>query len=551
MKILGFSAITYVGSFWRESLLSIEPFIDKMYISYSRNPSHGHNTSLENPDTEYQIKKVAEEVLGSKLIWESFNSFHSEQDHRNTRYRHAAGYSLILISDPDEILDETWAQVALNYAYDHEERFYGTRQFIHFWKSFEWCFPTDGDFPIRIENLKRDNLLINSLCPLVIFHTNMMQSENLLHFKFSCYGHKNEIKPNYMQEKFLSWSPKKIDEITHLHPTRNDIWIKPKPYKGYLPDNFKNYKPKIKEKMKILWIPLDYQRHIESPELFTDTINALNTRCDCKIYDGDLRGAATFEPNVILFQGSLSLDLLSLLKETTKAFICMYTGDCRTTPTQGLIDYKDVVDCYLLPFGGQLLNIYSTILGKPCHFLWESIQNWRFKSPKMMEKGIVTFVGNIYNDLPGKEPREELSSFLSEKVSNLEIRGNGHGGRMKGEILNDNVPELYNNSYIVIAENNYSSIENYFTPRNIGGLASGSCVLMKYFPGIEKFFQNLVHCIYYKDKYELLQWIEFLKNNPNIRNEIASQGFGLANTNFTTDSWTKDFIEIINTYYIK
>lgn len=548
MKILGFSAITYVGAFWKESLLSIEPFVDKMYISYSRKPSHGHNTTLENPDTEYQIRKVAEEIMGSKLIWESFNGFHSEQDHRNTRYRHAAGYSLILISDPDEILEETWAQAALNYAYDHEERFYGTRQFIHFWKSFEWCFPTDGDFPIRIENLTRDNLLINSLCPLVVFHTSMMQPENLLHFKFSCYGHKNEIKLNYIQEKFLSWAPEKIDEITHLHPTRNDIWIKPKPYKGYLPDNFKNYKPKMKEKLRLLFCPLDYHRHEKNPELFTDTINTFNEVIECQIYNGDLQEMILFKPDVVLFQGSATVYELTQIKETTNAFIIMFTGDCRTSPSQSLMDYKNIIDCYMLPFTGELLKIYQTLLGKPCHFLFESIQNWRFKPAKMMESGHVTFVGNIYGSLPGAQPRKDLVDFIEASGIDIKCFGNGFD---KGEYPYDRVPELYNNSYIVIAENNYSDIEDYFTPRNIGALSAGSCCLMKHFPGIEKFFQNIQHCYYYKNKYELLDLINFLKNNPSYRNETASNGFGLATTNFDMKAWVSEFLNIINKNYIK
>jgi spore maturation protein CgeB len=100
----------------------------------------------------------------------------------------------------------------------------------------------------------------------------------------------------------------------------------------------------------------------------------------------------------------------------------------------------------------------------------------------------------------------------------------------------------------VICENNFHEIAEYFTPRNIGALAAGSCALMRVFPGIEKHFQNLVHCIYYHDEFELLEWIYFLNNNPTFRNNIAGNGFSLANTNFTAKQWARELSHVLKKY---
>lgn len=550
MRVLGFVQCHYSGDYAREALLSIRDFCDKVYICHSVNPSHSFSTELECPETGYEIRKMAEEVLGNKLIFESYPSFNGEIEHREMRYKYAEGYDLLLVCDLDEVMENV--PEALKHAYedDFEARFYGTKHYRHFIKGNQYYFEDRHgreQAPIRIERLNvEDRTKYSYLSPLQVNHMTLAQSPAIMEYKLQVYGHKNEVHPDFFR-KWTEWepTPAKIYEITDLHPTIPDLWFRPiKLVESAIPELLKNHKPKEKKMLKLLWIPLDYNRHNDSPELFTDVLKALQVSFDTMIYQGRLDQGAAFKPDIVLFQGSMSITDLAKLKEFTGALTIMMTGDCRYAPMQSLMEYRSVVDCYLVPFSGELLNTYTTLLGKPCHFLWEFVQNWRFKKPLMMEEGPVTFVGNIYNNLPGSEGRKDLVDFIEASGVNINCWGSGFD---KGEIKNTEVPTLYNQSYIVIAENNHD-IQDYFTPRNLGGLAAGSCTLMKYFPGIEKFFQNLVHCIYYSNKYELLQFIELLKNNPELRNQIASQGHGLALTNFGLDSWVAALKQIINKY---
>lgn len=543
MKILGFIGCHYAGNYAREALQSIAPFCDKVYICHSVLPSHGFSTNLECPETAYEINKMATEVLGDKLIFESWSIFDNEQSHRFMRYRYAKGMDYILTIDLDEVF--LGIPNALRFAENHPSQYYGTRHYKHFIKDLKWYFE-DGYAPIRLESLKCKDGNENDELPLTVLHLSLCQSPDLISYKIETFGHKNEIHPDFY-EKWLNWSEDKIDEITDLHPTLPALWHKPSLFEGELPELLKNHKPKIKQKMRILLIPLDFQRHNTNPELFTDMLDSFLTVTDTMLYQGDLNVAINYKPDVILFQGSLLWDELFTLKKETNALTLMFTGDCRLIPMQSLMDYRSIVDAYLVPFSGQLQDTYKTLLGKPVHFLWEAIQNWRFIKPQMMETGYTTFVGNRYDNLPGIEGRDDLF-WVMDREESVKCWGNGFP---LGELSNERVPAVYNESYIVIAENNHSSIDSYFTPRNIGGLSAGSCTLMKYFPGIERFFQNLVHCIYYKDKYELLQWIEFLKNNQIIRNNIASQGYGLVNEKFTMNNWVKDLMYIINKNYIR
>lgn len=294
--------------------------------------------------------------------------------------------------------------------------------------------------------------------------------------------------------------------------------------------------------MKILYIPLDFHRHAESPELFTDLVNALGG----EIYQSKEQAIA-YKPDVILFHGGLSPDDLRILKNELNAPVFMWTGDCRYIPQESLMMYRDVADAYCLPFSGEYKERYQRILGKPCYFLWEPIQDWRFKDYRELNEGHVIFAGNLYDNLPGGESRSEILSFLSIHLRELKIYGNLPGSQ---PVDNNLLPLLYNDAYVVIAENNIHDIEGYFTPRNIGGMAAGSCVVMRRFPGIENFFTDGIDCFIYNNKYELLDIIQFLQRNPKIRNSIAGHAYCRAVYGFTVYDFSSSFKLIANNFIL-
>lgn len=290
--------------------------------------------------------------------------------------------------------------------------------------------------------------------------------------------------------------------------------------------------------MKILLIPLDYQLHQTDKSVFDGMEQGFITNGhEAIIYDGNLSGAIHFKPDLIIFQGSASLEDCEILKDATEARFIMYTGDLRYAPMQSLMNYRDVVDIYLLPFSGRLLKSYSELLRKPCLFHWESIQDWRFKPFQRPDNNIIVFVGNAYETVPCD--RIHFVNFLRKHVPEFVCYGSLPTS--KGATLTYDVPKLYENSYCVIAENNWSE-HSYFTPRNIGAMAAGSCTLMRWFPGIERFFSNWVDCVVYRSEFELLDIINFLRENPIKRNLIAKAGHTKAIENYKYSDWAKQLI---------
>lgn len=241
-KVLGFMPLHYGSDFMRESLLSIRDFVDKMFICYSVLPSQGHGTDHPNPDKEEDLRKIAEEVLGDKLIWETRPSFDFEGKHRNERYRYSENYDIIFSLDADEVLESADVPAALDYCMNSPARYMGIDGFVHFWRSLSWHF-TDHFKPVRLERVKANNEDQDHGCRMRVYHFSYAQRAEILEYKMKVSGHLDEFKPNYLQEKWYAWTPDKAEEILYLHPTSNGIWGRAFPFdKNSLPEILKQHK---------------------------------------------------------------------------------------------------------------------------------------------------------------------------------------------------------------------------------------------------------------------------------------------------------------------
>lgn len=238
MKVLGFSTIHYGKEYLRESLLSIREHVEAMVISYVHRPSHGYHTYLQCPDKCEEIRAICEEVLGSKLIWDEAINYPAENIHRNVKHKYSNKFDLVLTIDADEVFEPTEINNALNYAYTHSERYFGINGYLNFWRCFDYvCL--DGFRPIRIENLNNHNSLQNLNCPLTIYHFSTAQKREIMEYKYSCFGHATEIKPDYLENIFYKWSPQ--NNIKDLHPVAYGIWNAIKFDKNRLPDFLKKH----------------------------------------------------------------------------------------------------------------------------------------------------------------------------------------------------------------------------------------------------------------------------------------------------------------------
>lgn len=238
MKVLGFMPIHYGKEYLKQSLLSIVNHCEKVVVAYTQQGSHGYASNETCPDTKEEIYNIASEVLGNKLIWRE-GVYSAENQHRAVAREYASGYDLILSIDADEVFESSELTTALEYAYNNNQRYYGIKGYINFWRSFNWaCY--DGFRPIRIENLNAQNNLQNLECPLTIYHFSTAQSESIMRYKYKVFGHASEIKSDWLDEIHYGWNPEYAN-FGDLHPVSIDLWNAVPFNKDLLPESLKQH----------------------------------------------------------------------------------------------------------------------------------------------------------------------------------------------------------------------------------------------------------------------------------------------------------------------
>lgn len=229
MKILCYIPLHYGKEYLFEAIKSINSHVDQILILYTEKPSFGHSTDLICPDSEKELHKIASSA-SDKLVWKKIK-IGNEGDHRNLAIDYAIkhGFDLLLAVDADEIWDEDALSRCLNLAFHSTERYFQIKGFINFYRSFN-TICLDGFEPIRITNINNSNKLYKMLEGR-IYHFSYAQSVDIIKYKWTCHGHQNELRPNWLNEKFINFIPGMQD----LHPVVIGLW-NPIPFdRGTLP----------------------------------------------------------------------------------------------------------------------------------------------------------------------------------------------------------------------------------------------------------------------------------------------------------------------------
>lgn len=262
----------------------------------------------------------------------------------------------------------------------------------------------------------------------------------------------------------------------------------------------------------LLFIPLDYHK----PNVHLQWFEAFKTKFNTTYFDG-----SSGDYDYIFMQsGALSPERLREIKGN--AIVYQWTGDCRPELLSEVMLYKGIADRTFLACGLGQKQMYEDALGHSVE--WMQHAATIFIEPKEMQSGQITFIGNYYDQFPGGDERNKLCIDLLSKYGHR-FDSFGSWGAGRGSVIYNATPGIYSNSYISISANIFNDIDGYWSNRSYDILASGSCCLMRYVPGIEKHFTHMEHCVYYNTNDEALGLIEWLIHNPEYRNAIAKAGY--------------------------
>jgi hypothetical protein len=230
VKISGYCPVHYGVSYLRQSVEAIAPHVDRLVVAYTPQPSYGQTGGLACPETEEQLRACCDGV-GSKLHWMT-GIYGSEGQHRNAAIAACGNADLIATADADEIWDhESLIQCVCEAADSSAARFL-IDGFVHFWRSFDRCC-RDVWGPVRIIKPGGSG---DKTIKGTVYHLGYSQSEALVSYKWTCHGHKQELRPEWWSEIFL-----KPERTRDLHPVVKDWWNAEPFDKTTLPESLKNH----------------------------------------------------------------------------------------------------------------------------------------------------------------------------------------------------------------------------------------------------------------------------------------------------------------------
>jgi glycosyltransferase involved in cell wall biosynthesis len=234
IKTLAYYPIHYGAEYLDASIKSINDQVDKIVILYTPKPSYGHGTQLVCPETESEIREIAQ-AASSKVHWVNSSGLGNEGQHRDLAWNFAQGYDVMLAVDADEVWEPSSLEKCIKETYDGTSWRRNVNGFVNFWKSFDWaCY--DGFQPARLFNLHRTNREEKTIDG-TIYHFGYAQSKKIMDYKFEIHGHKDELKPNWLNNTYYTWQPGNKD----LHPTCT-VWGEATAFdKQTLPEVLKNH----------------------------------------------------------------------------------------------------------------------------------------------------------------------------------------------------------------------------------------------------------------------------------------------------------------------
>jgi spore maturation protein CgeB len=139
----------------------------------------------------------------------------------------------------------------------------------------------------------------------------------------------------------------------------------------------------------------------------------------------------------------------------------------------------------------------------------------------------VVFCGNYYGStFPGTGERASAIRSLWDAGIAVGVVGVGWPSDFPvvGRCGVKQQAHIYRKAKVALSINNFNSIELYYSDRQLIAMASGTPVVCKYVPGLEREFDNGSDCLWFRETPELIAHVKTLLENPEGRRRLGAAG---------------------------
>ncbi len=247
-----------------------------------------------------------------------------------------------------------------------------------------------------------------------------------------------------------------------------------------------------------------------------------------------IKQITSFKPDIIFIH---SQDIpLTVLRQVCGSSITtvMFYMDWSLEIPRSVIERATLVDIFLVTGKALLKDYRSAGVGNPIYFTdaCDRYDHHRRSPILSIWKSDVAFIGTARKN----EPRVELVQRLGE-LCKVRVYGRNweqFGIRATLKVVG---PRAYGlicgGSKIILGADITNAADGYWSNRLWLTLGCGGFLLTSYVPGLEDFFTNHVHLVWYRDEDECIALAEEYLAKPQERKRIAEQGYQLVHEHHT------------------
>lgn len=228
MQVHSYSIVHYGLDYLPWALRSVYDQVDRLHVVYTPTPSHGHQADARPPDARLDILNAAIAHDPDDKVWVyEMSGVREEGDQRNKAVEicRLSGAEMILVVDCDEVWPADTLARAIEFVRAADSARDWLINFTHLWRSFGWAC-RDNNWPVRIIDLRHNSgtgYIPQELGE--IYHFGYAVRDELMRYKWQIHGHKDELRPGWLVDKWAAWPP-----AMDCHPTNTDNWWMPEPF---------------------------------------------------------------------------------------------------------------------------------------------------------------------------------------------------------------------------------------------------------------------------------------------------------------------------------
>lgn len=253
----------------------------------------------------------------------------------------------------------------------------------------------------------------------------------------------------------------------------------------------------------------------------------------------------TFQPDWIhmqlqFFHQMVAPDTIKRLREICpNAYITNWTADIRSVAVPYFVEIGKLIHRPLITSEGQL-NMYRDAGCKNVDY-WQIgfDPNSFYRKTNIEREALHSFYGhniafcanrNTRAGFPGNQMREDIAIGLSRTFGkNFGLYGHKWDipevtSSLRRRINFYEQNNIYNGSNIVVSSNHYNNVRKYFSDRQLVSMATGTLTISNYIPGLEEYFSNHEHLVWFNTPSECVDLCKYYLNHPDEAEKIGTAG---------------------------